>query len=242
MVEAVGEPDRKDRVPRGCGRPRSVACRVLRRRTDERCSDRRGADPRGAGERPRGLRDAGAALLGARLPGRLSGGPGPAGGGRGPARGADQGLPGAAPLRGALLVLHLAVPDHREPGARPAPARQARAVGRVGRRDRPRDRSARAGRGDGVGRSRSRDRAGTRSATWSPRASRRFRTRQREVLLLREVDGLSYEEIAETMQISKGTVMSRLHYARKKMIAVPRAARRRSRGRDLKQRVSSTRG
>lgn len=42
---------------------------------------------------------------------------------------------------------------------------------------------------------------------------------QREVLLLREVDGLSYEEIADTMGISKGTVMSRLHYARKKMIA-----------------------
>ena len=42
---------------------------------------------------------------------------------------------------------------------------------------------------------------------------------QREVLLLREVDGLSYEEIADTMGISKGTVMSRLHYARKKMVA-----------------------
>ncbi len=42
---------------------------------------------------------------------------------------------------------------------------------------------------------------------------------QREVLLLREVDGLSYEEIAEAMGISKGTVMSRLHYARKKMVA-----------------------
>lgn len=42
---------------------------------------------------------------------------------------------------------------------------------------------------------------------------------QREVLLLREVDGLSYEEIASKMQISKGTVMSRLHYARKKMVA-----------------------
>jgi RNA polymerase sigma-70 factor (ECF subfamily) len=42
---------------------------------------------------------------------------------------------------------------------------------------------------------------------------------QREVLLLREVDGLSYEEIADTLQISKGTVMSRLHYARKKMMA-----------------------
>ncbi len=42
---------------------------------------------------------------------------------------------------------------------------------------------------------------------------------QREVLLLREVDGLSYEEIADSMGISKGTVMSRLHYARKKMVA-----------------------
>jgi RNA polymerase sigma-70 factor (ECF subfamily) len=41
---------------------------------------------------------------------------------------------------------------------------------------------------------------------------------QREVLLLREVEGLSYEEIAKTMGISKGTVMSRLHYARKKMV------------------------
>lgn len=41
---------------------------------------------------------------------------------------------------------------------------------------------------------------------------------QREVLLLREVEGLSYEEIAASMRISKGTVMSRLHYARKKMI------------------------
>ncbi len=42
---------------------------------------------------------------------------------------------------------------------------------------------------------------------------------QRTVLLLREVDGLSYGEIAEAMRISKGTVMSRLHYARRKMLA-----------------------
>jgi RNA polymerase sigma-70 factor (ECF subfamily) len=42
---------------------------------------------------------------------------------------------------------------------------------------------------------------------------------QREVLLLREVEGLSYQEIAATMGISKGTVMSRLHYARRKMEA-----------------------
>ncbi len=42
---------------------------------------------------------------------------------------------------------------------------------------------------------------------------------QREVMLLRVVEGLSYEEIAATMGISKGTVMSRLHYARRKMVS-----------------------
>jgi RNA polymerase sigma-70 factor (ECF subfamily) len=39
------------------------------------------------------------------------------------------------------------------------------------------------------------------------------------VILLREVEGLSYEEISRVMQCSKGTVMSRLHYARKKLQA-----------------------
>ena len=37
----------------------------------------------------------------------------------------------------------------------------------------------------------------------------------RETLLLREVEGLSYAEISEALEIPKGTVMSRLHYARK---------------------------
>jgi len=37
----------------------------------------------------------------------------------------------------------------------------------------------------------------------------------RAILLLREVDGLSYEELAETLEIPKGTVMSRLFHARK---------------------------
>jgi RNA polymerase sigma factor (sigma-70 family) len=36
----------------------------------------------------------------------------------------------------------------------------------------------------------------------------------REVILLREMEGLSYEEISEILGCPKGTVMSRLHYAR----------------------------
>jgi len=41
----------------------------------------------------------------------------------------------------------------------------------------------------------------------------------RETLLLREVEGLSYAEIAQALAIPKGTVMSRLHYARKQLRA-----------------------
>ncbi len=37
----------------------------------------------------------------------------------------------------------------------------------------------------------------------------------REILMLREVEGLSYEELSETLGIAKGTVMSRLFHARK---------------------------
>ena len=39
----------------------------------------------------------------------------------------------------------------------------------------------------------------------------------RETLILREVEGLSYAEIAEALAIPKGTVMSRLHYARRRV-------------------------
>jgi RNA polymerase sigma-70 factor (ECF subfamily) len=37
------------------------------------------------------------------------------------------------------------------------------------------------------------------------------------VILLRELEGMSYEEIARTLKIKKGTVMSRLFHARKSM-------------------------
>lgn len=40
---------------------------------------------------------------------------------------------------------------------------------------------------------------------------------QKQAILLREVEGLSYKEISDVMEIPEGTVMSRLFYARKKL-------------------------
>jgi RNA polymerase sigma-70 factor (ECF subfamily) len=42
-------------------------------------------------------------------------------------------------------------------------------------------------------------------------------TYHRAVILLREVEGLSYEEMARVMDVSKGTIMSRLFHARQKL-------------------------
>ena len=39
----------------------------------------------------------------------------------------------------------------------------------------------------------------------------------RAVIVLREVDGMAYDEIAKVLGCSVGTVMSRLHYARGKL-------------------------
>ncbi len=46
--------------------------------------------------------------------------------------------------------------------------------------------------------------------------------KHRTILVLREVEGLSYEDLAERLGIHKGTVMSRLFHARKKMQALLR--------------------
>ena len=46
--------------------------------------------------------------------------------------------------------------------------------------------------------------------------------KHRTILVLREVEGLSYEELSERLGIHKGTVMSRLFHARKKMQALLR--------------------
>ncbi len=39
----------------------------------------------------------------------------------------------------------------------------------------------------------------------------------RTVIILREVDGMDYQQISQITGVSKGTIMSRLHYARKKL-------------------------
>lgn len=41
----------------------------------------------------------------------------------------------------------------------------------------------------------------------------------RGVIVMREIQGMSYEEMAEAMQVSKGTIMSRLFHARRKLQA-----------------------
>ncbi|HHH29210.1 MAG TPA: sigma-70 family RNA polymerase sigma factor, partial [Polyangiaceae bacterium] len=41
----------------------------------------------------------------------------------------------------------------------------------------------------------------------------------RAVIMLREVEGLSYEEMSQVLEVPKGTIMSRLFHARKKMQA-----------------------
>ena len=47
----------------------------------------------------------------------------------------------------------------------------------------------------------------------------RLSPEHRAVIVMREIDGLEYSEIAEHMECSLGTVMSRLFYARKKLQA-----------------------
>jgi len=44
--------------------------------------------------------------------------------------------------------------------------------------------------------------------------------KHRAIIVLREIEGLSYEEMAEVLQISKGTVMSRLFHARRNLAAL----------------------
>ena len=44
--------------------------------------------------------------------------------------------------------------------------------------------------------------------------------KHKAIIILREIEGLSYQEIAKIMKCSEGTVMSRLFYARKKLTSL----------------------
>jgi RNA polymerase sigma-70 factor (ECF subfamily) len=54
-------------------------------------------------------------------------------------------------------------------------------------------------------------------ATQMTQALAQLPEKHRVILVLREVEGLSYEELSERLEIPKGTVMSRLFHARTKM-------------------------
>lgn len=49
------------------------------------------------------------------------------------------------------------------------------------------------------------------------RAINELTAEHKAVIVLRTIEGLSYKEIGEILDCSEGTVMSRLHYARKKL-------------------------
>ncbi|MEL7367575.1 MAG: sigma-70 family RNA polymerase sigma factor [Myxococcota bacterium] len=49
------------------------------------------------------------------------------------------------------------------------------------------------------------------------KAMAKLSEKHRAIIVLREIEGLSYEEMAEVLDISKGTVMSRLFHARKNL-------------------------
>jgi RNA polymerase sigma factor (sigma-70 family) len=60
---------------------------------------------------------------------------------------------------------------------------------------------------------RDRDRSAVRALVW--KGLGRISVDHREVLVMKEIDGFSYAEIAETMSIPEGTVASRLFHARR---------------------------
>ena len=53
-------------------------------------------------------------------------------------------------------------------------------------------------------------------AVW--RGLQKLKEKDREIIILKDFDDMSYQEISEVLDIPTGSVMSRLHYARKKLL------------------------
>jgi len=47
-----------------------------------------------------------------------------------------------------------------------------------------------------------------------------LRPEEREIILLKHLDGWTYDELAERLEIPRGTVMSRLFHARKRLMSI----------------------
>ena len=127
----------------------------------------------------------------------------------------------AGQLQGRRDVLHLALPHHRQRLHRrhPSAGRDAGETGGVRRASRPRPRRGQP-RGGRPPSSAATPRRRSSSASWGRRfeeALEQIPEKHRAILLLRELDGLSYEELAQALEIPKGTVMSRLFHARAKV-------------------------
>ena len=123
-----------------------------------------------------------------------------------------------ARFRGQSSAAHLDLPHRRQPGAQPAPVLapappRGPGVARCARRRR----TASSGRAPKPG-----PIACSRRRNW-PRGCSRRSTRlpfdQRTAIVLREIDGLSYEEIAFSLGVAVGTVKSRLTRARQTLRA-----------------------
>src|SRR5213076_1545384 len=112
-------------------------------------------------------------------------------------------LAGAPVVPAAVGLLHVAVQDRHERGFRSGPPADG---ARAGVRDRAR-------RGGAVGARADRPGGTTR------RALDALPEHHRAIIMLSDLEGLSYREIAEVLGIPMGTVMSRLHNARKRLRA-----------------------
>ncbi len=66
---------------------------------------------------------------------------------------------------------------------------------------------------DAGGPERSRERNAARALLW--RGLERIGAEHREVLVLKEIDGFSYAELAEILEVPAGTIASRLYHARR---------------------------